>query len=281
MTDSEKELSRREFVGAGLSAGWALAVLPVTGWAITTPQEGLIVDTVKIPTKGGPMPGYRAMPKGKGPFPVVLVVQEIFGIHAYIQDVCRRFAKEGYVAVAPSLYFREGDVTTMPDFNDILKNVVGKVPQEQVWSDLDATLASLKDVKAASPTKAGITGFCWGGNVVWSYAAHNPKLKAGVAWYGRVASTMGPGAPKAPVDLAADLKVPVLGLYGGKDGGIPQDTLEKMKAALAKGKSGSQIVVYPEAEHGFHADYRPSYHETSAKDGWQKTLAWFRDHDLK
>ncbi len=235
---------------------------------------------IKIPTVGGEMPGYWARPKGKGPFPVVLVIQEIFGVHEYIQDVCRRLAKVGYFAVAPSLYFRQGDVTKMTEIPKIISDVVSKVPQDQVMGDLDATLAWLKKNPAANPTRTAITGFCWGGNVTWMYCARNPELKAGVAWYGRLVGEPNAMNKKFPVDIAKDLKVPVLGLYGGKDNGIPQASVDKMKKLLAEGKSGSEIVVYPDAEHAFHADYRPSYHERSAKDAWNQLLAWFKKHGV-
>lgn len=274
----DKKINRREFVALGIGTGWALAVQPITSWAITTSEEGLTTDWVQIPSGNIKIPAYRAMPKPKGKskakYPVVLVVQEIFGVHPYIQDVCRRLAKEGYVAIAPYLYFREGDVTKIAEIPKIASEVVSKVPQAQVFADLDATREFLKKTKEADTTRVSITGFCWGGNVVWTYSSVRPELKSGIAWYGRLAQTMGPDNPKAPVALAPELKVPVLGLYGGKDQGIPLDTIDKMKTELAKGKSGSEFIVYPEAEHGFHADYRPSYNEASAKAAWGEMLKW-------
>lgn len=270
--------NRREFLG--VTAGFALAVSPVTAWAVETSAEGLVAGSVAIPTAKGTMPGYWAMPKGKGPFPVVLVIHEIFGVHAYIQDVCRRLAQKGYLAVAPYLYFREGDVTVLKEIDQIRSQVLSKVSMPQVLADLDSTLAWIGTAKSGELSKVGITGFCWGGIVTWMYASHNPKVKAGVAWYGRVTGDTSPLQPKFPVDIAADLKVPVLGLYGGKDKGIPLEAVQKMGEGLKKGKSGSDIIVYPDAEHGFHADYRPSYNEKAAKEGWGKMLAWFKKNGV-
>jgi carboxymethylenebutenolidase len=240
---------------------------------------------VKIPVADGEIPAYRAMPeKGKN-FPVALVVQEIFGVHEHIKDVCRRFAKLGHMAIAPALYARQGDTSQIADMTKVME-VVAKVPDAQVMADLDATVAYAAKTGQADAKRLGITGFCWGGRVVWLYAAHNPQLDAGVAWYGRLVARAGQPAnllaPKQPVDVVADLKAPVLGLYGGKDRGIPLDTVEQMRAALKNSKSkaarSSEIVVYPEADHGFHADYRPTYNKEAATDGWQKLLAWFKRH---
>ena len=280
MTNTQNLLNRRELVGLGISAGFALAISPVTGLAITTPDEGLETELVKIPSGGKDLPAYVARPKGKGSFPVVLVIHEIFGVHAYIQDVCRRLAKLGYYAIAPSLFFRAGDVTQMKDIDQIVKDVVSKTPQSQVLADLDSALAWAKGQKFADSSRVAITGFCWGGNVSWMYPSHNPSLKAAVAWYGRLVNPKPETPDPFPVDIAEGLKVPVLGLYGGKDKGISQENVEKMRAALKKGKSGSDIVVYPEAEHGFHADYRPSYHQKSAEDGWKKMTAWLKQHGV-
>lgn len=274
-------MTRREVIYTGITAGFALATMPATGWAITTPSDGLATESTSIPVKGGKLPVYRAMPKGKGPFPTVIVIHEIFGVHEYIQDVCRRLAKQGYLAVAPYLYFREGEVAHLKEISDIRDKVVSKVPQSQVLDDLDALVGWLGDSKLAAMDKMAITGFCWGGNVVWMYAAHNPKLKAGIAWYGKLVGEATSLQPKFPVGIAQDLKVPVLGLYGGKDKGIPLDSVEKMREALKKGKSQSEIVVYPEADHAFHADYRPSYHEKSAADGWDRLLKWLREHGVR
>jgi carboxymethylenebutenolidase len=208
----------------------------------------------------------------------VLVVQEVFGVHEHIQDVCRRFAKQGYLAIAPALYARQGDPSKIADVQQLVAEIVSKVPDAQVMADLDATAAWAEKEAAGDGARLAITGFCWGGRIVWLYAAHSPKLRAGVAWYGRLASPSDPLHPKQPVDLAAALRAPVLGLYGGQDTGIPLADVERMRTALAAAKSPSEIVVYPEAPHGFHADYRPSYRETDAKNGWQRTLAWFAKH---
>jgi carboxymethylenebutenolidase len=266
---------RREFIVTKLAAGFAMAVQPITAQTITTDTTGLTAGEVKIPVKDGEIPAYRAMPaKGKN-FPVALVVQEIFGVHEHIKDICRRFAKRGYLAVAPEMYARQGDVSNMSNIQDIISKVVSKVPDAQVMSDLDAAVAWASK-NGGNTNKLGITGFCWGGRIVWLYAAHNPKLKAGVAWYGRLVGQGNDLTPKYPVDIAASLKAPVLGLYGEKDGGIPLDSVEKMREALKASKKKAEILVYPGAQHGFHADYRPSYSKKDADDGWQKLLAFFK-----
>ena len=270
------EFTRREFVVTTLATGFALAVQPVSAQTITTDTNGLVAGEIKIPVKDGEIPGYRAMPAtGKG-FPTVLVVQEIFGVHEHIKDICRRFAKAGHMAIAPELYARQGDVSQISNINEIISKVVSKVPDAQVMSDLDATVEYAAKTGKANAGKLGITGFCWGGRIVWLYAAHNPKLKAGVAWYGRLVGQPDELHPKHPIDLAASLKAPVLGLYGGKDQGIPLDTVEKMREALKAAGSKSEIIVYPDAQHGFHADYRPSYNKEAAEDGWNKLLQWFK-----
>lgn len=275
---AKSAFSRREFVVSSLAVGFALAVQPnAEADTITTSADGLVAGEVKIAVQGGDMPAYRAMPVGAGPFPTVLVVQEIFGVHEHIRDVCRRFAKAGYFAVAPELYARQGDVSKLASIDDIIK-VVSQVPDAQVMDDLDHAVAWAKASGKANTDKLGITGFCWGGRITWLYAAHNSSLKAGVAWYGRLVGDAKPLTPKHPVDLAAELKAPVLGLYGGADTGIPLDSIEKMRAALkAAGKAG-EIVVYPEMPHGFHADYRPSYRKEAAEDGWKRLLAWFKQN---
>jgi carboxymethylenebutenolidase len=280
MSDHSKILSRRQFVGAGIGVGFALAVRPTSAWAVLTSDEGLVSGAVKIPTLEGEMPAYRAMPKGAEPFPVVLVIQEIFGVHEYIQDVCRRLAKQGYLAVAPSLYFRHGDVTQMKDIKKIVSDVVSKVEQPKVMADLDSTVEWVGK-NSGDTNRMGITGFCWGGRVTWLYTAHNPKIKAAVAWYGPLVGSPSSTQTPNPIDIAAELKTPVLGLYGGKDDHIAQTDIEKMRTILKSGKSGSEIDVYPDAEHGFHADYRPSYNEKDAKDGWFKLLAWFAKNGVK
>jgi len=270
---------RRRFLATKLAAGFALAVQPVSAQTITTSTEGLTAGEVKIPTATGDIPAYRAMPDKGSRFPTVLVVQEIFGVHEHIKDICRRFAKAGYFAVAPELYARQGDVAGLSNIQEILSKVVSKVPDSQVMSDLDAAVAWAAKTRKANTSRLGITGFCWGGRIVWLYAAHNPNVKAGVAWYGRLVGQSSPLTPKHPVDVAADLKAPVLGLYAGKDQGIPLDTVEKMRAALkAAGKTASEIIVYPDAQHGFHADYRPSYGKADAADGWRRLLDHFKKH---
>lgn len=270
---------RRVFLKTKLAAGFAMAVRPICAQTqIKTDATGLTAGEVKIPAGGVEIPAYRAMPATGSNFPVVLVVQEIFGVHEHIKDICRRFGKLGFLAIAPEMYARQGDVSKLTDFQEILK-IVGKVPDSQVMADLDATVAYAATTGKADVAKLSVTGFCWGGRVVWMYAAHNSKLKAGVAWYGRLIGAPGEMTPKHPLDVAKDLKAPVLGLYGAKDRGIPLDSVEKMREALkAVGNTKSRIDVYQEADHGFHADYRPTYHDSSAKDGWQKLQAWFKQN---
>ena len=274
------DVTRRGFVVTSLASGFALAVRPVTAETITTSAEGLEASEVKIPVKDGEVPAYRAMPAKGGPFPVVLVVQEIFGVHEHIKDICRRLAKLGYLAVAPELYARQGDVSKETDIQKIISSVVSKVPDAQVMSDLDAAVAWAKKSGKGDPSKLAVTGFCWGGRIVWLYAAHNPDLMAGVAWYGRLTGMTNDLQPKYPLDLVSDLKAPVLGLYGGADTGIPNESVEKMQKALTDAKKPSEIVLYPDTPHGFHADYRPSYRKDKAEEGWKKLLAWFRDHGV-
>ena len=280
-----EELTRRGFIVTSLAAGFALAVQPVTGQTvITTDAEGLEAGEVKIPVADGEIPAYRAMPSKGKKFPVAIVVQEIFGVHEHIKDVCRRFAKLGHMAIAPALYARQGDVSGLA-MEDVMK-VVAKVPDSQVMSDLDSTIAYARSTGRTDAKRVGITGFCWGGRIVWLYAAHNKDLDAGVAWYGRLVARAdappNPLTPRQPVDVVDELKAPVLGLYGGKDQGIPQESVERMRAALRKSKSKaaqkSDIVVYPDAGHGFHADYRPSYDKAAATDGWRRLQEWFKRH---
>jgi carboxymethylenebutenolidase len=275
---AERDWTRRNFVVSVLASGFALATQPVSAQTITTDARGLTAGEVKVPVKDGEIPAYRAMPASGGPFPVVLVVQEIFGVHEHIKDICRRLAKAGYLAVAPELYARQGDVAHLKDIQEIISNVVSKVPDAQVMSDLDATLAWAANTGQADHVRLAITGFCWGGRIVWLYCAHNPAVKAGVAWYGRLVGQASELTPKHPVDIAASLEVPVLGLYGGADQGIPPQSIEQMRVALERGASGSQIVVYEDAPHGFNADYRPSYRKEAATDGWKRLTAWFKAH---
>jgi len=272
-------LTRRGFVVTSLAAGFALATQPVSAATIVTDSEGLTVGEVKIPVSDGEIPGYRAMPAEGGPFATILVVQEVFGVHEHIKDICRRLAKAGYFAVAPALYARQGDVSQMTNIDDILK-VVAKVPEPEVASDLDATVAWAGSTGKADTAKLGITGFCWGGRQVWLYCAHNPKVKAGVAWYGPLQRPKSEMTPVDPLDVVPQLKVPVLGLYGGADDGIPMAQIQAMRDALKAAGNPSEIVVYPDTPHGFNADYRPSYRPEQAKDGWKRLLAWFKDHGV-
>jgi carboxymethylenebutenolidase len=272
---SRGAMSRRGFVATSLCAGFALAVRPAAAGTIATDADGLEAGAVDIPVDGGRIPAYRARPAGKTEVPVVLVVQEIFGVHEYIRDICRRLAKSGYFAVAPELYARQGDVSGIASVAEILKSVVSRVPDAQVMADLDATLRWAGQ-SGADTTRAAITGFCWGGRIVWLYTAQRPAMKCGVAWYGRLAGAPTELQPRSPIDSAESLRVPVLGLYGGKDEGIPSADVERMRAVLARGASRSELVVYPDAPHGFHADYRPSYRAEAAADGWSRALAWLR-----
>lgn len=283
---NEAGLSRRNALkatatGAALGTTFALSVQPVYAQTmIVTPSDGLTAGVVKVKTKDGKeMDAYRAMPATGQGFGTILVVQEIFGVHAHIADLCRRFAKLGYYAIAPELYFRQGDPKAISDMQALLREIVSKVPDEQVMGDLDATVDFAKGEGKADTAKLGITGFCWGGRIVWLYAARSAALKAGVAWYGRVVGDSTPMTPKHPVDIAKDLKAPVLGLYGGADTGIPNDTVDRMRAALKAGSPAaqkSQIDTYPDTPHAFNADYRPSYRKEQAEDAWKKALAWFK-----
>ena len=273
---------RRCFLVTSLGAGFALAVQPVMAQtAIRTDDAGLLAGEVKVPVKDGEMVAYRALPKGAVRPPVVLVVSEIFGAHEHIQDVCRRLAKLGYCAIAPELFARQGDPRQFSNVQDILTKITGKTPDAQVMSDLDATVAWAAS-KGADTDRLAITGFCWGGRITWLYCAHNPQVKAGVAWYGRLVGEVNEITPRHPINIAADLKAPVLGLYGGLDTGIPLETVEKMEMALKDGSKAarlSQIHVYDNAPHAFHADYRPSFRKEEAEDGWKRMQAWFKKID--
>ncbi|WP_421994139.1 dienelactone hydrolase family protein [Reyranella sp.] len=279
----DRGLSRRTaLAGTALGASFALSVQPVSAQTIiVTPADGLTAGEVVVKTKDGKdMAAYRAMPASGQGFGTILVVQEIFGVHAHIADVCRRFAKAGYCAIAPELYFRQGDAKTYTEIPKLLSEVVSKVPDEQVMGDLDSTVAFVKGEGKADTAKLGITGFCWGGRIVWLYDAHNPAVKAGVAWYGRVVGQSTPLTPKHPIDIVKELHGPVLGLYGGADSGIPNDSVDKMREALkASGNAAamkSEIITYPDTPHAFNADYRPSFRKEPAEDGWKRALAWFK-----
>lgn len=273
-----RDFSRRGFVRTTVGSGFAAAVLPVVAQTtIKTGTDGLVAGEVTIPVGDFKMPAYRAAPAGKASAPVVLVISEIFGVHEHIADVARRFAKAGYFAVAPELFVRQGDAGSYGEIAKLISEVIAKTPDEQVMKDLDATVAWARGQGAAAD-KLGITGFCWGGRTTWMYTAHNPAVKAGVAWYGPVARSYFPG-DRAALDQVARIKAPVLGLYGAADSGIPNDTVEKMRDALkAAGNTGSEVVLYPDTPHAFHADYRPSYRKQQADDGWQRCLAWFGRH---
>jgi carboxymethylenebutenolidase len=278
-------LDRREFlVTSILAAGtFAAAAQPIAAQTkITTDHVGLIEGEVTIPVSDGEIPAYRAIPDKKGKkFPVVLVVHEIFGVHEWIQDVCRRFAKLGYLAIAPALYARQGDVHHIKDARELNMRIFSQIPDSQSMTDLDSTVVWAAK-NGGNTQKVSITGFCWGGRIVWLYAEHNPKIKAGAAWYGRLAPTpnspVNRAQPTTPVDFAKDLKVPVIGFYGGLDTGITQDSVETMREELKKGNSKSEINVYPNAKHGFFADYRDSYNKDAAVDAWPKLLAWFKKY---
>jgi carboxymethylenebutenolidase len=271
--------SRRDFVRTSVGSGFAAAAMPICAQtAIKTDTTGLVAGEVTIPVGGFKMPAYRAAPAGKANAPVVLVVSEIFGVHEYIADVARRFAKAGYFAIAPELFVRQGDAGSYGEIGKLVSEVIAKVPDAQVMGDLDAAAAWARS-QGANDRKLAVTGFCWGGRIVWLYSAHNPALKAGVAWYGRVVGTGNALQPQHPVELAGKLKGPVLGLYGSADAGIPLQTVNRMKDALASGSAAakrSEFVVYRDAPHAFHADYRPSYRKEAAEDGWKRCLAWFK-----
>lgn len=261
--------------------GFTPAVSPTASTTIVTEHADIVSGETSIPTQGENMPAFHAKPRqADGPLPVVLVVQEIFGVHEHIRDICRRLALEGYLAVAPELYFRQGDPADYDDIPTLFNELVSTVPDAQVLADLDH-VANWASRHGGDMRNMAVTGFCWGGRITWLYAAHNPQLKAAVAWYGKLVGEKTLKQPKQPVDVAVDLNAPVLGLYGGQDESIPQEGIETMRQALRAANAKAEIVVYPDAGHAFNADYRPSYHEESAKDAWQRMLAWFREHDVK
>lgn len=280
--------TRRDFLITTLGAGFALAVQPsLAATAITTSTQDLDTGEAKIPVADGTLPAYFAKPDTKpatGAFPVMLVVQEIFGVHEYIKDVCRRLARQGYLAIAPELYARVGDPAKIADIQTILSQIVSKVPDSQVLSDLDACVAWAGQ-NGGDANRLGITGFCWGGRIVWLYAAHNPKLKAGVAWYGKLVGDKTANNPKQPLEIAGQLNAPVLGLYAGEDTGISAESIAEMQKKLSSADNpaskASSIHVYPGVPHAFHADYRPSYREAEAKDGWKRLIDWFKQHELQ
>ena len=278
-----QSFNRRSFIVTSLGAGFAVATQSALAQtAIKTDDAGLVAGEIKVPVKDGEMVAYRAVPAGLQKPPVVLVVSEIFGAHEYIRDICRRLAKLGYCAIAPELFARQGDPQQIASIPEIQAKITSKTPDAQVLGDLDACVAWAAG-KGADTSRLAITGFCWGGRIAWLYAAHNPGVKAGVAWYGRLVGAASELTPKQPIDLTGQLRAPVLGLYGGLDAGIPLETIEAMEKALKQGSpaaQASEIHVYDNAPHAFHADYRPSYRKEEAEDGWKKMLAWFRKNGV-
>lgn len=279
MDDSASKPRSLRTGARSLSTGYAVAVSPIVAQtAIRTDATGLTAGEVPIPVADGTLPAYRAAPAGSSAAPVVLVVQEIFGVHEYIKDICRRFARLGYLAIAPELYARQGDPSKIADVEALRAQIVAKVPDSQVLGDLDSCI-EWAAAHGGDTTRTAITGFCWGGRITWLFAAHSTRLKAAVAWYGRLVGEATPLTPLHPIDAAARVQVPVLGLYGGADAGIPLESVERMKRALAANPGAgarSQIVVYPDAPHAFHADYRPSYRSEAARDGWARCLDWLK-----
>ncbi|MBA2722005.1 MAG: dienelactone hydrolase family protein [Methylibium sp.] len=281
-----RDLSRRDFVATAVGSGFAAAVLPVGAQTIDTDTVGLVAGPVSIPVGNFRMPAYRSAPEavqaGTLAAPVVLVVSEVFGVHQHIADVTRRLAKLGYMAIAPEFFARQGDAQSYTDIPKLVAEVVSKKPDSQAMEDLDATVAWAA-ANGGDIDRLGITGFCWGGRITWLYAARNPRVKAGVAWYGRLVGEARALTPIHPIDVPSFLRAPVLGLYGGQDNGIPLDTIDKMKSVLGGGTPAarkSEFVIYPDAPHAFHADYRPSYRKEAAEDGWKRCLAWLKTHGV-
>jgi carboxymethylenebutenolidase len=273
-------MSRRQFLAqmtaAGATiAGFAIASKAVAGEIITTPADGLTVSDGKVTSAGFQVPIYQAQPAAPGKYPVVIVIPEIFGMHEHIKDVVRRFAKRGFLAVTFEPYARQGGVLHLSDMQAVLK-VANAVPDAQVMADLDAIVAYAKKLPAAHADKIGVTGFCRGGLYTLLYAAHNPDVKAAVAWYGQIKPAKTPEVrTSGPLDLVTKIKAPVLGLYGEADQGIPVADVKEMESALKAAGKTAEFVLYPDAPHAFHADYRPSYRENAAKDAWARCLAWF------
>lgn len=275
--DGSNKLTRRGFAVTSLAAGFAMTAGPLNAQSIiTTDAQGLTVGEIQIPVAGGNMPAYRAKPERGANFPIVLVVHEAWGVHEHIRDVARRFAKLGYQAVAPELFARYGDASRM-DQATRNSQIMSRQPDAEVMGDLDAA-AAWAATDGGDANRLAITGFCWGGRVVWLYAAHNPRLKTGVAWYGRLVGQTTQLQPAHPIDLVDRINAPILGLYGAADTGIPLDTVGRMTDALLTARKPSQIIVYPNTPHGFHADYRDSYRPGPARDGWERLQAWFRRH---
>jgi carboxymethylenebutenolidase len=280
-SNSKEALGRRAFVVTSLATGYALAVSPVGAETITTESTGLVAGEIKV----GDIPAYRAMPDGAGKFPLIVVLPEIFGVHEHIKDLTRRLAKVGYLAIAPEVFARQGDVSKLTDINEIIATVTSKTPDAQVMLDVDATIEWARRSGKLDGDRVGVTGFCWGGRIVWLYAARTGPLnapKAGVAWYGRISNATNNLQTRSALDVASKLRAPVLGLYGGKDSGIPVEHLELMRRELRANpkKVEAEIVLYPDAPHAFNADYRPSYRPADAADAWQKMLAWMKRHGV-
>lgn len=274
-------VNRRDFLISMIATGFALAVRPVNAESLVmTDTSGIVADMVRIPASDAMIPAYMAHPDHGSQWPLILVVQEIFGVHEHIKDVCRRLAKLGYLAIAPELFYRQGDVSNLKEISEIMSKVVSKVPDAQVMGDLDATLAWANSNGMVTSGRIGITGFCWGGRITWLYAAHNPDIKAGVAWYGKLDGPRNDLQPTHPVDVANGIKASMLGLYGGADQGIPLESVEHMRKLLADDHSTSNIIVYPDTPHAFFADYRPSYRKEAATDGWHHLIDWFATHGL-
>jgi carboxymethylenebutenolidase len=286
LTTNKPHWSRRDFMSGSIASGFALAAQPICAQTmIQTDTLDLDHGMAQVRTDNGNIPAYYAMPSRMSmpgtwsTMPIILVVQEIFGVHEHIKDVARRFAKLGYLAVAPELFHRQGDVSQLKDNKEIFAKVVSKVPDHQVMRDLDATVR-WAELQGGSRYKLGITGFCWGGRITWMYTAYNDYVKAGVAWYGRLVGDKNAMTPANPIDVVSNIKAPVLGLYGGADAGIPNNTVEQMNAALKKAGKPSMIHLYPDTPHAFHADYRPSYRQKEAWDGWDRCIAWFKKHGV-
>jgi carboxymethylenebutenolidase len=272
-------LARRGFMMSTLISGFTLATTRVDAQAIHTDSAGLEAGEVSIPVSDGKLPGYAARPRGAGPFPIVLVNEEVFGVHEYIKDTCRRLAKQGYLAVAPEIYARHGDLSKMTDLQQIIRDVISKTPDAEVMGTLDATVAWAGG-NHGDHARLGVTGFCRGGRNTWLYAAHNPNLKAAVAWYGPLGGTTSPIQPSTALDVAWQIKCPLLGLYAGQDQSSSAAQIQEAEQrAKAAGKT-VEIVIYPDAPHGFHADYRPSYRRADAEDGWKRMLAWFKQYGV-
>ena len=273
-------IDRRGFIVSSLATGFAAAAQPVMAQTmIVTDTQGLATGEAKVPVKDGSIPVYYARPATGDKFPVIIVIPEIFGVHEHIKDVARRLAKRGYLAIAPEVYARQGDAVKAPNVQEALK-IANSKPDAELLADIDATIAWAGKDGRGDPNRVGITGFCRGGRTVWMYAAHNPNLKAGVAWYGPVAGTPNSLMPRNPIDVVGQINVPVLGLYGGADQGIPNDSVDKMYGALKTMGKPSEIIIYEGMPHAFNADYRPTYRKETAEDAWRRMLDWFKKHGL-